>query len=272
MDLDFLVEAVKNAGDFAKVIFDEGKYYKSHEFDSEIKKKGVNELVLQEDIICEEIIISKILEHDERAIIYSEEKSNINELEKDESDIKYLIDPLDGTHNYYFGIPFWGIAVSVLDSRNIPNAAVIYLPEMDILMKCESIFGSTLIWNEHKWEKITTNPKKLSQALICYDNQFYKLGKQALKLYEHLTHHCFTTRITGSAVCDAAFIACGRVNARIWNNTNSYDIGAGIRIVEGANGKVSDFHMNSVNVISKQVIMCSDEILQSELIKITSLV
>jgi len=185
--------------------------------------------------------------------------------EPDKSNRKYLIDPLDGTHNYYFGLPFWGVAAAVLDSSNKPCAAVIYIPMMKLLMKCE-MDEPTMVWSEGGWELVKTRHKDLSRSLICYDNQFYKLGLQAVQMFEQLTRDCFTIRIMGSAVCDAALIACGKVNARIWNNTNPYDIGAGIKIVEGAGGEISDFNGNEINVLAKQVIMCSDKSLQSELL------
>ena len=107
----------------------------------------------------------------------------------------------------------------------------------------------------------------LINSLICYDNQFYKLGHTAINIYDILAHDAFTSRITGSAITDAALIATGRINGRIWNKTQPYDIAPGIPIVKGAGGVVSDFKGDAISVLNKSVIMSSDSNLHQRLIK-----
>ena len=53
----------------------------------------------------------------------------------------------------------------------------------------------------------------------------------------------------------------------IWNSTVSYDIAAGIPIVLGAGGFVSDFKGNSITVLRRDVIMCSDKFLLKQLVE-----
>ena len=268
-ELGFLIKAVNKAGEAARKALENKKYSFLSDFKTEmITEKSKKELVVEEDILCQEIIIKAIKKYDANAAIYSEELSNLDCLKDDKSEKKYLIDPLDGTHNFCFGLPFWGISVAALNKKNISVAAVIYLPELDLMLKCDGPGHQTMVCANGIWTEATTAKKQIEEALICYDNQFYKLGKRAFKIYENLTKACFTTRITGSASADIALIASGKINARIWNSTNSYDIAGGIPIVNGAGGSVSDFSGNEINIFSKEVIMCSDNNLNKEIVAI----
>ncbi len=268
-NIDFLIKAVQRAGEVAKKAIENKKYCFLNDFTTEmIKEKSKNELVVEEDIICQEIIIEEIKRRFPDTPIYSEELDNLDCLEMDKAETKYLIDPLDGTHNFCFGLPFWGISVAVLNAENIPVAAVIFLPELDILLKCEGPSCPTMLLTKGVWGQITTAKKRIDEAMICYDNQFYKLGKRAFDIYKNLTKACFTTRITGSAVSDIALIASGKINGRIWNKTNSYDIAGGISIVKGAGGSVSDFSGNEASIFSKEIIMCSDKELNNNIVEL----
>lgn len=269
IDLGFLIKAVQKAGEIARKSFKNKKYCFLSDFKTEkIKEKSKRELVIEEDIVCQDIIIEEIKRQDANAVIYSEELNNISQLETDKSARKYIIDPLDGTHNFCFGLPFWGISVAVLNDKNIPVAAVIFLPELDMLIKCEGVDHPTRLFTKGVWTPVTTARKEISEALICYDNQFYKLGERSFAIYKNLTKECFTTRIIGSAVSDIGLIALGKINGRIWNKTNSYDIAGGIPIIKGAGGSISDFCGNEINIFSEDVIMCSDSKLNKKIVEI----
>ena len=268
VDINFLIDAACKAGKIAEDAFDSKKYYFLSDFQHEkISEKSKRELVIEEDFICQDIIIEAIRKNDPNAAVYSEELDNLDELRGDPSNKKYLIDPLDGTHNFCFGLPFWGISAAVLNSVNAPIAAVIYIPKFDLLLKCDGPGHPTMLYTGGTWTEATTAQKQMREALICYDNQFYKLGPRAFQLYERLTKECFTTRITGSAVFDIALIASGKINMRIWNKTNSYDIAGGIPIVRGAGGHVTDFEGGEVNIFSEEVIMSSDLNLSREIVE-----
>ena len=232
-----------------------------------VKEKAEKELVLREDLISQKIIIERIKEFESDAIIYSEELDNVHLLKEDKNEIKFLLDPLDGTHNFYFGMPYWGIGLAIINKQNEPIAGIIFLPALNILIKNEGKNLPTFIKNEGGWVKCHTTRRSLNNALICYDNQFYKLGHEAIKIYDILAHDSFTSRITGSAITDAALIATGRINGRIWNRTQPYDIAAGIPIVLGSGGVVTDFQKNKVSVLDKSIIMSSDKLLHEALIQ-----
>ena len=231
-----------------------------------VKEKTEKELQIREDLISQGIVIEGIKEFEPEAIIYSEELNNMRLLEQDRNEIKFILDPLDGTHNFYFGMPYWGIGFAVLNINNESIAGFIYLPALDIFIKNEGNKSPTLLKNGKEWIKCNTTARPLEKSIICYDNQFYKLGEPAIKIYDIIAHHAFSSRITGSAITDAALIATGRINGRIWNKTLPYDIAPGIPIVKGAGGCVTEFQGGTISAMNKSVIMSSDNKLHRTLI------
>ena len=83
-----------------------------------VKEKAEKELVIREDLISQDIIIEGIKEIESDAVIYSEELNNVHLLQEDRNEVKFILDPLDGTHNFYFGMPYWGIGLAVLNKQN----------------------------------------------------------------------------------------------------------------------------------------------------------
>ena len=267
-NIDKLTDVVEKAGNMLLKKFHARNQNHLNGIDTGVAvEKSERELVIQEDLLSEKMIINEIKNLDPGAVIYSEEKNNTNLLPDDNSAYKYILDPLDGTHNFYYGLPYWGIALAVLNELNEAVAGLINIPCLNLFLLNEGHGSPTFLKQGNGWLKVKTTRRTLEKALICYDNQFHRLGERAIAIYDILAHDAFTSRITGSAAADAALIATGRINGRIWNSTVSYDIAAGIPIVLGAGGFVSDFKGNSITVLRRNVIMCSDKFLLKQLIE-----
>jgi myo-inositol-1(or 4)-monophosphatase len=59
------------------------------------------------------------------------------------SGLTWVIDPLDGTVNFLFGIPVWCVSIAVEDPHG-PVAGVVYDPNRDELFAAERGEGATL--------------------------------------------------------------------------------------------------------------------------------
>ena len=64
----------------------------------------------------------------------------------------------------------------------------------------------------------------LSEQMIAFDNQFYKDPIIMKRNYNLLVDNAFSTRISGSSVFDIAMMVVGKLNARIWHDTEIYDV------------------------------------------------
>jgi myo-inositol-1(or 4)-monophosphatase len=221
--------------------------------------KADHELVLGVDLLSQKILVDGIARRFPGCGIYSEELPNWPECEGDRR-LKFVIDPLDGTHNYHFGIPLWGISVALVDADNHPRAGMIHIPMIDLLLVNDGGGGPTrLHYRGGTLEARASAREVLDQVLVAYDNQFYRLGTEAFDIYQRLTRGAFTTRITGSAAFDTAMVAIGKFDARIWNNVEAYDVAGGFPIIRGAGGVVCGFDAGEdVSLFQRRIMICGN--------------
>jgi len=247
-ELEIACKAIKAAG---KIILD------NFEAEFSVIRKDVKELTTKIDLESQ-TMISEILksEFPDYGLISEETR------EKEFSQgLNWVIDPLDGTHNYIAGLFNFGVSIALV-SNNEFLLGVIYLPYFDTLIY--SVKGGKSYCNGEKI--FVSNNNDLSKSVVTYDNQFH-LSEKSFINYQKVIDNSFTTRILGSAVFDIALVAMGKIDARIWNNTKLVDIASGIPIIQGAGGRISDYDNNELNLDLKQVI-ASNSLVHNQLINI----
>ena len=215
-------------------------------------RKSSKELVSRVDIESQKIIEGLLKKGFPQFKIFTEEKIAGGDYPSGE--LFWIVDPLDGTHNYIAGLPFYGISIALAD-LNCFYVGVIYLPFFDALFW--AVRGQGAYCNGAKIEVSKNN--EFSKSMVTYDNQFY-LSPKSLKIYERLIENSFTTRITGSAVYDLCLIANGKIDARIWNNTKICDIAAGLVLVTEAGGRMTDFKSRAVNLSCGEVVASNSKV------------
>ncbi len=265
-----IIPVVREAGLKLKELFERRHSYQTPSSAGNYREKGQHELVLEEDLVSDEILFSGLKAAFPEYEIYSEERENWPDFERDKN-FKFLIDPLDGTHNYYYGLTQWGVAVSLIDGNNVPRGGYIYLPCSGLMLANSGEPGetTTLVHHQEKSTAQTAKREQMSQCMFAYDNQFYRLGPRAMKIYNKIAEVAFTTRISGSAAFDSVMVASGRYDARLWNNVRPYDIAASIPIVRGAGGYVCDFQGNTQFELDRgEVMICSNPVLGKKLIQL----
>lgn len=161
----------------------------------------------------------------------------------------WVIDPIDGTHNFIAGHMQFGISIALIHNRQFA-LGVMYLPcfnEMYFAVKGQGAFMNDA-------PIYSSNNVRLDKSIIAYDNQFH-LDQDSFLRYKMLSEASFTTRIFGSAVFDFCAVASGRLDARIWNKAKIFDFAAGTLIVIEAGGAVTTFDgaelpLDSTNIIA----------------------
>lgn len=249
-ELDIAKKAARAAGKIQLGLFSN----KNH-----VIRKSAKELVSRVDIESQGAIESILKDEFPDYHSYSEEKRVQEDYSVDSP--FWIIDPLDGTHNYIAGVPFYGISIALADIRDF-YAGVIYLPAFDSLFWAVKNCGAYC--NDEKIRVSQNN--ELSKSMITYDNHFY-LTPDTFTNYKKLVERAFTTRIIGSAAYDLCLVASGRIDARIWNNTKLCDVAAGITIVSEAGGCITDFVGAPLSLSVKDVIVSNggvhDEIIRA---------
>jgi len=240
---DVAIEASRKAG---KILMD------NFEKKKQVHHKEAKELVTNVDVEAEEVIINTIRER------FPNHKFESEELGKEKytaEDYVWIVDPLDGTHNYTYGIPFFNTSIALARGGQLILGAI-YDPVHDKMFYAERGKGASV--NEEPTH--VSDRATLSEALVMYDNQFHKRDDMFPNL-QRIYPKIFTVRISGSAATDACLVASGVADARIWHKTKVVDVAAGVVIVEEAGGRATDFRSNPLQLGGTEVIVSNGRIL-----------
>ena len=152
------------------------------------------------------------------------------------SDTVWVIDPLDGTHNYLRGIALFGVSIGVV-RRGEFVAGVIGIPAEGLLYAAERGAGAFV-----NGERITvsagTDPSTWSIGLDS-DLRTGFAGKA--RVLEELGRTVFNVRMLGSSARSLSLVAEGRLDALVEFNDKPWDFAAGLVIVEEAGGRITTF-------------------------------
>ena len=220
-------------------------------------RKSSKDFVSNVDLECQNLSY-ELLRKDFQYEILSEERKTQDEIG---TKLFWIIDPVDGTHNYISGLPNFGVSIALATKKEF-LLGVIYLPYFDEMYYAVKNQGAFM--NDEKIQVSKNND--LEKSMITFDNQFY-LNKKSFDVYKKIVDSCFTTRILGSAVYDFCLIASGKVDARVWNNTKVFDFAAGLTIVNEAGGKLTDFNGNEITLNSHDI-LASNSFVHQELLTV----
>jgi len=147
---------------------------------------------------------------------------------------EWIVDPIDGTVNFSYGIPHFCVSIACRD-RGTTVAGVVYDPmreEMFSAMKGQGAFLNG--------KKISASSRtQMSEMILSLG--FSKSGetvKKCLELYQYYGPRSRKLRAMGAAAMDLAYIASGRIDAYIEQGIKIWDIAAGQLLLEEAGGKV----------------------------------
>jgi myo-inositol-1(or 4)-monophosphatase len=151
--------------------------------------------------------------------------------------LRWVVDPLDGTVNFLFGIPQWCVSVAVQDGHAVTLAGAIFDPGRDEMWS--ATLGGEASLNGNALEcSIRT---ELSTAMIAtglyYDAE---VRAEQARVLARLVPRVRDIRRMGSAALDMAWTAAGRYDAYFERGTKLWDVAAGALICERAGLRVVD--------------------------------
>lgn len=220
--IQIAIDAIKKAGELLRHFFP---------FQQRAILKSERDFVTPLDLASEKIITREIKKKYPGHNIFSEESGLIDH----GSDYTWIIDPLCSSNNFVYGLELYGITISLIFEKR-PLFGVIYLPQTDSLLTAELNKGAFRNGNRIHVSK----RKMLREALILYDNQFYK-DERMYRNFLKIVKKSFTIRILGSAAFDLSMVSIGKADVRIFHKTKPCDFLAGALIIEEAGGKVTNF-------------------------------
>ena len=189
-----------------------------------------HDIKLEVDVLAQNLITKSCSKHFPEHALYGEEGIVGDQA----SDHQWVVDPLDGTVNFFYGIPHFCVSIA-LRLRGEIIVGVIYDPMRDELWSAEK--GQTPFLNG---KPIHVSARaNLAEAVVSVG--FAKTSatiEAGLPLLEEMVHRARKCRLLGSAALDMAYVACGRLDAYIEQGISLWDIAAGWILVENAGGRV----------------------------------
>ncbi len=148
--------------------------------------------------------------------------------------VRWVLDPIDGTVNYLYGIPQWCVSIGV-EHKGEAVVGVVFDPSKDELWQGVRGAGSTLNGRSLRCSAVS----ELAQALVAtgfgYDAR--RRAAQAKVLIELLPTVRDLRRI-GAGALDLCAVAAGRVDAYYEQGMSPWDHSAGALIAREAGARV----------------------------------
>lgn len=199
-------------------------------WDLTVKSTAID-IATQMDIASEKLIVDAILNARPDDAIIGEEGAS----RSGTSGITWVIDPVDGTVNYFYGLPGWNISIAAKDSSGTV-VGVVHAPS--IALTWHATRGGGAYVNGVKIE--CNNPVELNRALVstgfAYD---VKDRAHQLEIIDHLVPQIRDMRRIGAAATDLCCVATGMVDAYIETGLQEWDLAAGALIATEAGAVVS---------------------------------
>ena len=235
--IDLAKELIQEASDRLKDIYFKGNI-------KAINKDIDGNIVTYADKEIEDFLIAGIKKYFPDDIIIAEESGSDLLVETTGKDIFiWAIDPIDGTRNFASGIPFFAISIGVMQNNSLqfgiisePAQRNVFYAERD-----KGAFKNNIPINVIVVDKI--EDKLILLGFSGKDNRI-KAGK--------ILGNLVRTRVLGSAALNLCFVAQGQAIGSIVLGPHSWDVAAGIIIVEEAGGRVTDENGMLVNIFQKE--------------------
>jgi myo-inositol-1(or 4)-monophosphatase len=195
-----------------------------------VNESKAHDIKLEIDVRTQELISQLLLKQFPEHSIYGEEGI----VGDQSSEHQWVVDPLDGTVNYFYSIPHFCVSIALRFKGEI-IVGVIYDPLRDEM------------WTGQKGEKPRLNGQHfrvseradLAEAVISVGlAKTDETIDTNLPLLQDMVHRVRKCRVLGSAALDMAYVACGRFDAYIERGISLWDIAAGWILVETAGGTV----------------------------------
>lgn len=228
-----------------------GAILRSHFFqEKQVESKGNRNLVTNADLLAEQSIIKIInAEYPDHGILCEESGHTAAS-----SEYCWVVDPLDGTTNYAFGIPFFAVSLGLTCEDEVV-LGLVYDPLRDELFR--AVKGQGAFLNESPIA--VAGKRNFRTTVIGFD-----LGYDDIKTREMLSKinsvwsAQVAMRLMGSAALGLTYVACGRMNVYIHASIYPWDVAGAILLLREAGGSVTDWEGTPATIWDTSLVAFDD--------------
>lgn len=153
-------------------------------------------------------------------------------------EMRWLVDPIDGTVNFSHGLPIWSISIALESPRGI-ELGVVYAPELGWYFEAQAGQGAVDMYGKpYRVSTIATLESAILSTGFPYDlatspdNNFAE--------WDALQRRAGACRRLGCASLDLCLVAAGKLDGYWERKLKAWDVAAGALIVREAGGTVTN--------------------------------
>lgn len=197
-------------------------------------KSSPTDVVTQMDRAAEEHLVSLLLgERPDDGLLGEEGGERAGS-----SGVRWIVDPLDGTTNYLYGIPLWSVSVGAEVSGEVVAGAV-HAPELGLTYVAHRGGGAIEESRRGTRTLSASSTVDLAQALLStgfgYDSEQRRRQAEALVA---VAPRVRDVRRLGSAAIDLCWVGSGLTDAYLESRLHPWDVAAGALIAREAGAVV----------------------------------
>ncbi|HWT59214.1 MAG TPA: inositol monophosphatase family protein [Rhizobium sp.] len=205
----------------------------------EMLAKAPRDYQTEIDVAVERIIVDEMTKAFPDYAIQGEEAVG-NRTAGPETPIIY-IDPIDGTTNYAWGLPHFGMTIAIAEAGRLV-AGVVYDAMQDELFSAERGGGAYLDGERIRCADVGDIENVLIGAGLPIPGQVKAVAEETyFDAIKRLMANTAGVRRLGSAALSIAYVACGRLDGFFEDGLSIHDFGASALMVEEAGGVVTRF-------------------------------
>jgi myo-inositol-1(or 4)-monophosphatase len=197
-----------------------------------INQQSQHDIKLELDILCQKLIEKTLLGAFPDSAVLGEE----GVAGRADSDWRWVVDPIDGTVNFTYGIPHACVSIALQVRTDVFRTVVgvVYDPFCDELWS--AVEGGPAMLNGRRI--FASKRKNLEHAIVSigFSKDAASL-RENLPVFNALVGSVRKMRMMGAAALSLCFVAAGRFDAYIESGISLWDIAAGGLILERAGGE-----------------------------------
>lgn len=203
-------------------------------------KSSRRDLVTDVDVACERVIVEGLRAIRPEWTIEAEEEVS----DAETGGPRWFVDPLDGTVNFFHGLPLFCVSIGLYDGLK-PIFAVVHAPLLgETFVAAEGAGAHSVRPVQGSMPLAISETTALSEAVLATGFPYRRgeLEHSNLENFSRFFYDVRGMRRMGSAALDLAFVAAGRLDAFWELHLSPFDVAAGALLVREAGGRVLDAH------------------------------
>lgn len=212
----------------------------------EMHRKSRGNLVTAADLLSEKTMLELIQNEYPSFNLLSEESKHA----PTPSPYTWVIDPLDGTNNYAFGVPFFCLTVALVEGQDV-LLGLTYDPLRKELFLAEKGKGAYLNGSPIR----VSSRQKIEECFIGFDMGYEEEhGRYAMKIALALWPRLHSLRVMGSGALGLAYVACGRQDLYFHRCLYPWDFTSARLLISEAGGVITDWQGGALDLESRQLV------------------